>query len=276
MAALLALMSSLMWGAADFLGGTASRQRAAWQVVVWSQTIAGLVLVAAVLGSGAYRAVPFGPWFWWALLAGALGSAGLLTFYAALAQGTMGVVSPIAAMGVLIPLIVGLASGERLAAVQIAGIAAAVVGIVLASGPELSAKAPWRPVVLAALAAVFFGTALLGIAQGSKTSVLMTMLVMRSFSVTMFVISMFGWSSMRRLQRSEVWPLIVIGVMDVAANVCFGWATSMGALSIVSVLGSIYPIVTVALAWLVLKERLVPIQYVGIAAAMSGVALISF
>ena len=104
----------------------------------------------------------------------------------------------------------------------------------------------------------------------------MTMLVMRSFSVTMFVISMFGWSSMRRLQRSEVWPLIVIGVMDVAANVCFGWATSMGALSIVSVLGSIYPIVTVALAWLVLKERLVPIQYVGIAAAMSGVALISF
>ena len=276
MAALLALMSSLMWGAADFLGGTASRQRAAWQVVVWSQTIAGLVLVAAVLGSGAYRAVPFGPWFWWALLAGALGGAGLLTFYAALAQGTMGVVSPIAAMGVLIPLIVGLASGERLAAVQIAGIAAAVVGIVLASGPELSAKAPWRPVVLAALAAVFFGTALLGIAQGSKTSVLMTMLVMRSFSVTMFVISMFGWSSMRRLQRSEVWPLIVIGVMDVAANVCFGWATSMGALSIVSVLGSIYPIVTVALAWLVLKERLVPIQYVGIAAAMSGVALISF
>ncbi|NDB18898.1 MAG: hypothetical protein EB027_06515, partial [Actinobacteria bacterium] len=118
MAALLALFSSLMWGAADFLGGTASRRRAAWQVVVWSQTIAGLVLIGAVLASGAYRGVEFGAWFWWALLAGALGGAGLLTFYAALAQGTMGVVSPIAAMGVLIPLVAGLVSGERLSSMQ--------------------------------------------------------------------------------------------------------------------------------------------------------------
>lgn len=275
MVALLALMSSLMWGAADFLGGTASRRRPAWQVVVWSQTIAGVVLIIAVLASGASRGIEFGPWFWWALLAGILGGAGLLTFYAALAQGTMGVVSPIAAMGVLIPLIVGLVSGDRLTSMQAVGVGAAVIGIVLASGPELSARSPWRPVLLAGCAAVFFGGALLGIAQGSKTSVLMTMLVMRSFSVTVFVIALLGWASMRQLRRAEIWPLIVIGAMDVAANVCFGWASSMGALAIVSVLGSIYPIVTVALAWFVHKERLAPIQYAGIAAAMAGVALIS-
>lgn len=275
MAALLALASSVMWGAADFLGGTASRRRAAWQVVLWSQTIAGAVLVVAVLASGAYRGIAFGGWFWWALMAGALGGAGLLTFYAALAQGTMGVVSPIAAMGVLVPLIAGLASGERLTGAQTVGVSSAVIGIVLASGPELSSKAPWRPVILAGCAAVFFGIALLGIAQGSKTSILMTMLVMRSFSVTAFLVSLIGWKSMRRVEGAELWPLLVIGVIDVAANVCFGWATSLGALSIVSVLGSIYPIVTVGLAWLVHKERLAPIQYAGIAAAMLGVVLIS-
>lgn len=275
MAALLALASSVLWGTADFLGGVAARRRATWQVVVWSQTIAGCVLVAAVLSTSAWRGVAPGAWTAWALMAGATGFAGLLSFYAALAQGTMGVVSPIAAMGVLVPLAVGLASGERLSHAHAIGVAAAIVGIVLASGPELSARSPWRPVILAALAALCFGVAIVGVARGSQVSVLMTMLVMRVFSVAIFLAAMLRAPSMRTLGRGEFWPLLVIGVVDVAANIAYGFAARLEALAIVSVLGSIYPIVTVALARFVLKERLARIQYVGVAVAMAGVAFIS-
>ncbi|NBO46355.1 MAG: EamA/RhaT family transporter [Actinobacteria bacterium] len=201
--------------------------------------------------------------------------AGLLTFYAALAQGTMGVVSPIAAMGVLVPLTVGLASGERLSHAHAVGVTAAVIGIVLASGPELSARSPWKPVALAAAAALFFGFAIVGVAKGSQVSVLMTMLVMRVFSFGIFAVALFFTPSLRTLTRAEFLPLLTIGVLDVTANITYGFATRMEALAIVSVLGSIYPIVTVALARFVHKERLALIQYVGVAVAMAGVAFIS-
>lgn len=275
MAALLALASSVFWGAADFLGGTAARRRSTWQVVVWSQSIAAALLVGAVLVTGAWRGIQPGAWTLWALFAGATGMAGLLTFYAALAQGTMGVVSPIAAMGVLVPLSVGLASGERLNSVHAIGVTAAVVGIVLASGPELSARSPWKPVALAAAAALFFGFAIVGVAKGSQVSVLMTMLVMRVFSFGIFAVALFFTPTLRRLTRAEFLPLLTIGVLDVTANITYGFATRMEALAIVSVLGSIYPIVTVALARIVHKERLALIQYVGVAVAMAGVAFIS-
>jgi len=275
MAAFLALMSSVMWGAADFLGGTAARRRATWQVVVLSQTVAGVVLIALVMFTGAYHGIAFGPWFWWALMAGGIGMAGLLTFYAALAQGTMGVVSPIAALGVSVPLFVGLASGEHLSRNHAIGVGAAVVGIVLASGPELTAKAPWRPVILAIFSALFFGLALLGVSRGSQTSVLMTMLVMRTFSVTIFIATIFFVKRLRTLDQGELWPLFTIGVVDVSANIAYGFAARMEALSIVSVLGSVYPIMTVTLAWFFHKERLARIQYIGIIAAGVGVALIS-
>jgi drug/metabolite transporter (DMT)-like permease len=275
MAALLGLASSVLWGAADFLGGTAARRRVTWQVVVWSQTIAAVVLVALVLATGAWRDVSIGAWTLWALMAGATGMAGLLSFYAALAQGTMGVVSPIAAMGVLVPLAVGLAAGEHLSRIHAYGVAAAVVGIVLASGPELTARSPWRPVLLAGVAALCFGFAIVGVARGSQVSVLMTMLVMRVFSFVIFVVALIVTPSVRSLQRGEFWPLLTVGILDVAANIAYGFATRIEALAIVSVLGSIYPIVTVALARFVHKEKLEPVQYFGVAAAMTGVALIS-
>lgn len=277
-AVLLALLSSLLWGGADFLGGTVSRRRAAALVVGTSQ-LAGLVVITPVaLGLGGLDdGTAYLPW---AVAAGLAGMLGLVCFYAALAAGTMGVVSPIAALGVLIPVAVGLARGERPAAVQVLGIVVTVAGVVLASGPELSGRSGARPLVLALLAAVGFGFALLFITEGARTSTLMTLVAMRVTSVTLMTVALVV--ALRRVDRSRLvldradagW-VVLVGVGDVAANLAFGLASNRGLVSVVSVLGSLYPVTTVLLARVVHRERLGRLQSVGVVGALVGVALIA-
>lgn len=279
MAVVLALLSSLLWGSADFLGGTISRRRMAVLVVASSQA-AGLVAIALVALLAGALDEPTG-YLWWAVGAGLAGMLGLVCFYAALAMGTMGVVSPIAALGVVVPVLVGLARGERPATIQLVGITIAVLGVVLASGPELSGRAGARPLALAALSAVGFGLALLFIAEGARTSTLMTLVTMRVTSVA--VLSVALAVVVRRLVRGRRLSLdrrdaalvTVTGLADVAANLTFGLASTRGLVSIVAVLGSLYPVVTVLLARVVHAERLGVAQTVGVAGALGGVALIA-
>lgn len=278
MAVFLALLSSLLWGSADFLGGTISRRRMAVLVVVTSQA-AGLVGIALVaLFAGAFDDPT--DYLWWAVGAGLAGMLGLVCFYAALAMGTMGVVSPIAALGVVVPVLVGLARGERPATIQLVGITIAVLGVVLASGPELSGRAGARPLLLAALSALGFGLALLFIAEGARTSTLMTLVTMRVTSVTVLAVALA--SAARRLARGrlsldrrDVALVTVTGMADVAANLTFGLASTRGLVSVVAVLGSLYPVVTVLLARVIHAERLGAAQTVGVAGALGGVALIA-
>jgi drug/metabolite transporter (DMT)-like permease len=277
-AVVLALLSSLLWGAADFLGGTISRRRPAPLVVGTSQ-FAGLVVISAVaLGAGAFGDDT--AYLLWAVGAGLAGLVGLVCFYAALAAGTMGVVSPIAALGVVVPVLVGLARGERPATLQLVGIAIAVVGVVLASGPELSGRAGATPLLLALVAAVGFGLALLFIAEGSRSSTLMTLVTMRLTSVTVLAVALLV--ALRRrprpvltLDRRDAWLVVLVGVGDVAANLTFGLASTRGLVSVVAVLGSLYPVVTVLLARFLHGERLAAVQTVGVGGALGGVALIA-
>ena len=277
-AVLLALLSSVLWGGADFLGGTISRRRPAPFVVGTSQ-LAGLVVITlTALAFGAFDDdTAYLPW---AVAAGLAGLVGLVSFYAALAAGTMGVVSPIAALGVVVPVLAGLARGERPAAVQLVGIVVAVTGVVLASGPELSGRAGVRPLVLALVAAMGFGFALLFIAEGARSSTLMTLVTMRVTSVTVMTVLLAA--AVRRMDRSrlvldrkDAALVILVGVADVAANLTVGLASTRGLISVVGVLGSLYPVVTVVLAQVVHGERLGRIQMVGVAAALGGVALIA-
>jgi len=278
-AAVLALLSSLLWGGADFVGGTVSRRHRAALVVGVSQ-FAGLVtalVVAAAAGA-------FGDdrgYLPWAVLAGCAGVVGLVSFYAGLAAGTMGVVSPIAALGVVVPVLYGLLHGERPSGPQLAGIAVAVVGVVLASGPELSGRAGVRPVVLAGVAAVGFGVALLAIAEGSRHSTLMTLVTMRTTSVLLLGCALIV-ALTRGFPRGELLlglrdlALVgFVGVADLSANLAFGLASRRGAVSVVSVLGSLYPVVTTLLAGVLHHERLGRVQLVGVAGALSGVVLIA-
>lgn len=281
MAALLALLSSLLWGSADFLGGTLSRRLSAVLVVGASQ-LAGLVGIAVVAVAAGELGAPTG-YLPWAVGAGLAGVVGLVAFYAALASGTMGVVSPIAALGVVVPLAVGLGRGERPGALQLAGIALAVAGVVLASGPELSGRAGSRPLALAVVAAAGFGLALLSIAEGSRSSTIMTLVAMRATSVTVLGTALLVLARRARrrgtpgglgLDARAVALITLVGAGDVTANLTFGLASTRGLVSVVAVLGSLYPVVTVLLARVLQHERLGPVQTVGVAGALAGVVLI--
>lgn len=271
MAVVLALLSSALWGWSDFLGGTLARRTPTAVVVCVSQLAALLALVPLVLSLGA------APPSWVpGLLAGLAGAVGLGAFYAALAAGTMGVVAPIAATGAVVPVVVGLARGEHPGWLQAAGIVLALIGVVLASGPELSGGASSRPLLLALLAAACFGSVMTLLAEGSKGpagAVLVTMLALRLSEVG--AVLPLALRARRTGVRAVLPLLVLLGLVDVAANTCFAYATRLGLLSVVAVLGSLYPVVTVLLARQLHDERLQRIQGIGVLATLGGVVLIT-
>ncbi|MFV0459168.1 MAG: EamA family transporter [Actinomycetales bacterium] len=269
----LALLSSLVWGTSDFGGGLASKRAGALHVVAYSQA-AGLVVIAvAAVVTGAYTApLDYLPW---AALAAVSGAGGLVCFYSALASGRMGVVAPIAALGVLVPVLVGLAQGERPGVLQLLGAAAGVVGVVMAAGPELSGGTGARPVLLAVCAALGFGVALASLGMGAQTSSVMTVLGMRVVSVLSFALILSRIGNAAAPRGTNLLLTLAVGVGDVTANLLFSVATTMGMLSLTSVLGSMYPLATVLLARIVLGERLSRLQQVGVAIGLTGVVLIA-
>lgn len=226
MAAVLALLSSLLWGTADFLGGTVTRRVPATTVVLVSQAVALVVLVPLALVLAAdvgTRIVVSG------VAAGVVGPAALGAFYRALATGTMGIVAPVASLGVAVPVVAGLAAGENPSGLQLAGIAIAVVGVVLAGGPELdgAGRGGATPLLLALVAALGFGVVFVLLAEGSGGEgagvgeVVLVLLVMRLTSVVLLlaVAAAVGRSGGRTaMSRADLPVLAVIGVFDVGAN----------------------------------------------------------
>ncbi len=277
----LALLSSGLWGSADFFGGLLSRRLPSIAVVAWSQAAGLVVGLLVALGTGAWSDPP--GWLPWAVLAGVSGACGLIAFYAALASGTMGVVSPIAALGAVVPVLAGVLQGEQPTALQSVGIAVALLGAVLASGPELrsrgedraASRTRTRSVLLAVLAAVAFGVALLAIGRGAESSAVLTLVGMRTTSVSAFVVAALVLRSVGGVGPRDLPALGAIGACDLAANLAFGFASTLGLLSITAVLGSLYPVATVLLARFVLHERLLAVQWAGVGAALAGVALIA-
>jgi drug/metabolite transporter (DMT)-like permease len=284
-AAAVALLSAVLWGTADFLGGTVARRLPVASVLGVSQLVAllGLVPLAAVLGAFDEPRAYVLP----AVGAGLTGMVALAAFYRALATGTMGVVAPIAALGVVVPIGIGLLDGERPSAVQLIGMAVAVLGVVLASGPELSGRGRGGgvPLLLAGIAAVGFGTVLVLVAEasggedGSTGAVVMTLLTMRLASV-LFLTAVLLAVLRRRgpelgVRRADLPVILAIGVFDVGANGAFALASQSDLVSVTAVLASLYPVVTVLLARRIHAERLVGVQVGGITLALTGVVLLA-
>jgi len=278
MASLLALLSSALWGSADYHAGKLSKRFPAIAVLATSQAIGFLTGVFLVIVSRSWNAQALGSDGY--LLAGALaglcGYAGLISLYAALSTGRMGVVSPISSLGALIPLAYAIfIKGDQLSTIVTIGVVAALLGGFLASGPEVSQGLPLKPVLLALSSAVFFGLALVFMAIGSQSSALMTMTTMRTTTLIIGIAIFIRFRHIGGLGKSELPILIFIGVADFAANLLLGVATTKGLVSLAMVLGSLYPIATALLAYKFLHERLHKVQYVGIFFAVIGVALIS-
>lgn len=272
MLSLLALGSSLVWGTSDFVAGLKARTLPAAAVVGWSQAIAVVVLTVLVALTGGWD---FTGWPQWSVVAGLCGPIALVCFYAALASGTMGVVAPIASLGVVVPVVLGLLAGDQPSAVAYVGMGVAVVGILLASGPELSGAVSARPLVLAAVAATGFGITLFALDRGARHSLPETLWGMRTTSVVMFAVAALVLRRVGGVTPRDLPVLAVVGIADLSANALFATASSRGLVSVASVLGSLYPIMTVLLARFVLHERLRPIQVLGVGLSAVGVALIA-
>ena len=277
MASLLALFSSLLWGTSDFYGGKLSKKHPALAVTAVSQAIGLVIGVTIVLVSTSWIKpdLSWEGYFLPGVMAGSLGFIGLVAFYSGLATGRMGVVAPISAMSVLIPITIAFINGEQPTSLQILGMSIALLGAVCASGPEIKGGLAVRPIILAVIAACGFGGAVTFIAKGSTTSAIMTMTTMR---LTTFIVALFLFARFRSvggLSKKDLPILILIGGADFAGNLLLGVATTKGLVSVAVVLGALYPIITALLAYKFLNEILHKIQYLGIAFAITGVAFIS-
>ncbi|HSP71040.1 MAG TPA: DMT family transporter [Gaiellaceae bacterium] len=268
-----ALSSSLSWGVADFIAGFKSRALGALPVLLPAQ-LAGLVLAAAIV-AGRLRGWP-GDDVLWAIPAAVAGTFGLVAFLRGMAVGSMSVVAPIAGTSAVIPVVFGVATGDRLGAVTGTGVAAAIAGVVLASRereegrPVVAAGAGWA--LLAALGWGFYFPPLHEAAQVDPSG---SVLVFRCTSVTLTALALLAAHGSFP-HRRHLPVLAVSGLLDVGGNLLFALASAeRGLVSVVSVLASLYPIVTVALASIVLRERPAPLQWVGIALTFAGIGLIA-
>jgi drug/metabolite transporter (DMT)-like permease len=272
---LLALSASLAWGFADFGAGVGARRLPVLVVAALVQVF-GLV-VAALVVAVTQPSLPSAEQFAWAAFAGAIGLVGIAAFYHALSVGTMGIVGPITATASAVPVAYGFARGERPSTLQGIGVALAVIGVVAAS-IERQHDAPREigaGVGFALLAALCFGGSLIGLSRAAGGGVAWGALTMRIAAVPLVLLLVFTVAP-RVVPARRLWLMLaLVGAADTGATLLYGAATTRGLLSVVAVLSSLYPIVIVVLARVLLSERIARPQLAGVAVALGGVALIS-
>jgi drug/metabolite transporter (DMT)-like permease len=273
----LGFASSVAWGLADFLGGLKSRRLPLLNVLLGSQA-AGLVLITAIVAARG-EGPPGGDFAIFALFSGLAGLTGLAAFYRGLAVGNMGIVAPISATAAAIPLVVAIATGDRPTAVESCGLALSLSGVVLASREEVGGgTGPGRLAQgagLAIVSAVGFGFFFLCMDRASDGDILWAILINRVTGVTLIVAATLALRVRIEASATDFAGLALIGTLDLTANMLFGLAATKGLLSLVAVLGSLYPITTIALARVVLGERPHRVAQIGVAVAMVGVVLIA-
>lgn len=275
LAIVLALSASASWGSADFLGGLTTKRLSILTVSAVSQFAGFLFTLTVVLviqpGLPSSRVIGIG------LLAGVIGTIGLAALYSGLALGPMGVVAPIAAMSGIVPVVVGLAEGERPAPIQLLGVALAIIGVILAARhrDESGARVHPRAVGLALIAAGMLGLLVVLLDAGGSTDPAWTVLLVRVGALSLLAVALLVRRPSFAMGRGQLGTLAAVGVMDNGANLLFVLAAQRGLLSLIAVLASLYPVATVLLARGVLHERLGRTQVVGVVMALSGVALIA-
>ncbi len=254
--ALFALCAAALWGTGDFLGGLTTRRVAVLTVLFWSQ-LAGLVGLAGwVIVSGQARP---GPALAYAAAGGIAGVIGLGCLYRGLAVGAMGIVAPISAISPIVPLTVDLVRGQAPAAPQWLGIVLALAGVVLVSREPGSARITGSVaagVGLALIAALGFGLFVVGLGEAAQESASWAAAAARLTAVVAMLLALLSTGTVPRAPL-DLLPLIVaVGIFDASANALIAVAATHGAIGIVAVLSSLYPIATILLARAVLHERL--------------------
>ncbi|MFL5932157.1 MAG: EamA family transporter [Gaiellaceae bacterium] len=273
--AVLALGASVAWGIGDFIGGLKSRALAPLAVLAIAQPVGFAAMAVIAL-------IHWEPWpgasVLFAMPAAVLGTLGLIAFYRGMAAGVISLVAPIAATGALLPVAFGLATGERPSPLQLTGIALAIGGAVVTSyeprteteRARLAAGIGW-----ALLAAVAFGGYFVPMHEAAESDFVWATFVFRATSLSLVAIAVLVVRPRLPRARRELAVLACIGLADTSGNVLFAAAASRGLVSVVSVLASLYPVVTVVLARVYLRERVTRVQEGGAAATLGGVVLVS-
>jgi drug/metabolite transporter (DMT)-like permease len=274
LAAACALGASIAWGVSDFLGGLKSRTVPLLVVLLLAQ-VSGVLAIGIVVALAGNP--PPGSSVLWAPLAAVFGTVGLAAFFRGMAIGSISVVAPIAAVAAVVPVVFGIATGDDVSSLQLAGFVLALAGVALASfeWPESGAVRVAAGVPWAVAAVVGFGGYYVPMHEASGEDFLWAAFTFRA-SVSVLVLA--AWLVLRppvAAARGSLLAIGLIGVMDTAGNSLFAAASNQGDVSVVSVLATLYPVVTVGLAAAVLSERVVGLQLVGVIAALTGVVLIS-
>ena len=274
----LGMGAALCWGLADFLGGIKAKVISLALILLISQFTA-MIAVGILIAVGSCEA-PSVAEVTPAIGAGVAQLIGISALYRALSIGTMSVISPISASGAaVLPVIVGIATGERPEALQYAGMAAAFVGVILATRAPESLDGPGasrEALILSAVAALGFGFFFVGMdAAVEDAGPYWALLVARVSACIALGGVLLAIRPKLGLDRAALAPLALIGLLDVGANAFFALGTDTGLLSVVSVLASLYPVATVVLARAVLHERLARIQAVGVVVALAGVGMLA-
>ena len=298
-AILLALGSSVGYGVSDFLASRVAKRVAPVLLVLYSQALQSVVLLVVVLAvSQPYS----GPGLAWGTAAGAVGAAGLVAYYQALATGQTAIVAPLASSGAVLPLLVDLARGERPGPVALAGLVMVLAGIAVTSlaseeeddqapaptwhGPpatrrRVAVPRPPVPIVLALVAAVLFGLFFVGIDLGAGTageSVLWVALGVQLGALPTTLVGALRSRSRRGLGIDDpalLRPVAVLTVLNLSADASLAYAVTRGDLAVVAVLGSLAPVVTALLAHALTTERPGAAQTGGAALAVVGTLVVS-
>jgi drug/metabolite transporter (DMT)-like permease len=272
----LALGAGIAWGCSDFLAGLKTRRLALLGVLLVSQTTGlGLILVAAIVSGEPL------PGSEAALVAAGAGVAELIGFaalYRALAAGPMSVVAPVSATAALLPVAVGVVSGEAPGVTQALGMTFALAGAALASfapGAADGARRAAAGIGLALVAALGFGTFFVGMDLAADHGALWAVTLNRAAAVGVLVSVVLAVRRPVPVERGAVAPLAAVGALDIGANTMFAIALTLGMAGVVSVLGSLYPLATVVLARAVLHEHVTGTQRTGVVAALAGIGLVS-
>ncbi len=272
----LSILACLGWGIADFIGGFKSRHLPTLSILMIS-TLMGTLVLGAIIAM-LNRPLPQDPQLLWAVGAGLVGIGAMYLLYRSLSLGSMAILAPISATGVILPVIFGIAIGEEISALKLSGILIAISGTLMAAMEKdriKNQKRLTKGIGLAAGSALFVGFYFISMDLAAAHDPVWASMIMRISTLIFLIPILLMTKTKVRVKFCHLPAILIMGALDTLAAFCFALATFQGLLSQVSVISSLYPAVTVLISCVIIGEKIRKIQFAGILFAMTGVMLIS-